>query len=185
MRSGGGKAKGSTFEREVCKHLSLWITQGKEEDVFWRSAMSGGRATNMRARRHWVHGGHAAGDICAVGDVGHEFTDTWFIETKFYKDLNILSFVLGLEQGELHSFWTVAAREAKKHNKVPMLIAKQNRLKPFVVARLHDLANNNGDDDSWPCASVLTMDWGTEEIGLFWMEDLFPVPIVKPKRRTA
>lgn len=179
-----GKQKGSAFERLVCKRLSLWITQGQQEDVFWRSAMSGGRATNMRARRHWVHGGHATGDICAVGEVGHEFTDTWFIELKFYKDLSILSFVLGLEKGTLHQFWTVARREAQKHKKLPMLIAKQNMLEPLVIARSNDLILNNGGDENWPCTPVLTRDNGMEELGLFWFDDLFPVPIVKPKRRT-
>ena len=45
MRKGGGKAKGSSFERLICKELSLWITGGEHQDVFWRSAMSGGRST--------------------------------------------------------------------------------------------------------------------------------------------
>jgi len=45
MRKGGGKAKGASFERDICRRLSLWVSAGKQEDVFWRSAMSGGRST--------------------------------------------------------------------------------------------------------------------------------------------
>jgi hypothetical protein len=45
MRKGGGKQKGSQFERDVCRELSLWVSHGKQEDVYWRSAMSGGRST--------------------------------------------------------------------------------------------------------------------------------------------
>src|SRR5215216_6431446 len=37
--------KGPQWEREVCRALSLWVTNGERVDVFWRSAMSGGRAT--------------------------------------------------------------------------------------------------------------------------------------------
>ena len=45
MRKGGGKEKGSSFERLVCKRMSMWLSKGERDDLFWRSAMSGGRAT--------------------------------------------------------------------------------------------------------------------------------------------
>ena len=37
MRSGGGKQKGSAFEREICKKLSLWFTENERDDIFFRS----------------------------------------------------------------------------------------------------------------------------------------------------
>ena len=46
-RPGYGKQKGSGFERTICHELSMWISHGKHDDLFWRSSMSGGRATVM------------------------------------------------------------------------------------------------------------------------------------------
>jgi hypothetical protein len=120
------KQKGSTFERVICRELSLMITGGKRKDVFWRSAMSGGRAT--------VHGTDVrqSGDICAVAPEGHVLTDEYFIECKHYRDLQIARFVIE-GKGILRRFWDVAKREAKRHDKTPVLICKQNNLPVFVV----------------------------------------------------
>ena len=41
----GKSQKGGAWEREFSKYLSLWITEGERDDVFWRSSQSGGRAT--------------------------------------------------------------------------------------------------------------------------------------------
>ena len=43
------RGKGSSYEREMSVALSLWYSGGKREDLLWRSAMSGGRAT-VRAK---------------------------------------------------------------------------------------------------------------------------------------
>jgi hypothetical protein len=123
--AGGGKQKGSSFERAVCARLSMWITKGEKEDVFWRSAMSGGRGTQLKAR-FAATGGHAVGDICAVAPEGHALTDKFFVECKHVKNLSIQTFLLGQEKGLLHSFWQKACEQAKQHGKEPMLIAKQN-----------------------------------------------------------
>ena len=56
-------AKGASWEREFSKLLSLWWSDGTNDDWFWRSAMSGGRAT-VRARKGQKTA-NAAGDICA------------------------------------------------------------------------------------------------------------------------
>lgn len=183
MRVGGGKAKGSQFEREVCKRLSLWVTQGKEEDVYWRSAMSGGRSTRMHKSRHWKQGSHAAGDICAVGEAGHVFTDRFYVECKHYADLSILAFLLGKKEGLLYKFWITACREAEKHKKAPFLVAQQNRLPSMVIAQPQVLADEGWE--SWPCAPVLTMFHDGHEVGLWWFKDLCPYPILKPQRRTG
>lgn len=128
-KAGGGKAKGALFERLVCKDLSLWVSKGKRDDLFWRSAMSGGRAT-LKARKGGVS--NQAGDITAVHSDGHVLTDYWFIECKFVKDYRIDLFVLQLG-GRLKQFWEVAVREAKRHDRTPMIIAKQNRGMTIVV----------------------------------------------------
>lgn len=120
MRKGGGKQKGAAFEREICKALSLWVTNGKRGDVFWRSAMSGGRATMFSDVRQ-------CGDICAVAPEGAPFTARYFIECKAYRDLQINSWLI-TGRGKLAEFWQETKDQARIHKREPLLIFRQNGL---------------------------------------------------------
>lgn len=129
MRAGGSKNKGSGFEREICHELSLWISHGKRDDLFWRSSNSGGRATVVFKR-----GGENRtqnGDIMAIHSDGEPLTDRYLISCKFYRDLKVEGTVLG-NKGGLREFWAECVEEAKRYNKLPILIAKQNNTKPFI-----------------------------------------------------
>jgi hypothetical protein len=130
MRAGGGKAKGSQFERDICVALSLWVSNGKSEDLFWRSAMSGGRAT-VGARKGKDLARHA-GDISATSREGHALTDDWYVECKRYADLNFAGFFLK-RQGPLFKFWEEACAQAAEHGKMPMLIAREDRAETLVI----------------------------------------------------
>ena len=129
-RRGGSrsKAKGSSFERLVCKKLSLWVTHGERDDCFWRSAMSGGRATVSRKKGGDVR---QAGDITAVAEEGLPLTDRAYIECKAYRDLMVAQFLLG--RGTLFKFWRHTCKEAKHYRKVPVLIVKQNTYETLVI----------------------------------------------------
>lgn len=117
------KAKGSQFEREVCKALSLWVTHGQREDVFWRSAMSGGRATVAHKKGQ---SNRQAGDICAVAPEGHALLANFYIECKHVKSLDLDSFFVK-NTGALAKFWEVAYRGASLSGaRTPMIVAKQN-----------------------------------------------------------
>ena len=129
MRAGGGKQKGASFERDVCRRLSLWLSGGLRDDLMWRSAMSGGRATVQfnRGAKNLTQ----SGDISAVGEGAFAFCERNFIEVKHYRDLGIgRSIVCGT--GHLAKFWRVARREANRYGKRPMLVARQN-LYPTIV----------------------------------------------------
>lgn len=79
-KRGRGSQKGSAFEREICRTLSLWWTHGKRDDVFWRTAGSGGRGT-VRARKGLKTEG-MYGDIYAVGKTGRAFLKMFTVEIK-------------------------------------------------------------------------------------------------------
>lgn len=130
MRKGGGKAKGSAFERDICKQLSLWVSGGKREDCFWRSAMSGGRAT-VHLKRGANLAQHA-GDITATHSMGERLTKLWFVECKRYRDLSIAPSLMN-GKGLLAGFWQVAMTEADKYDKHPMLIVKQDRMATLML----------------------------------------------------
>lgn len=76
----GGSKKGSPFEREVCKTLSLWWTEGKRDDVFYRTGGSGGRATK-RGRIGKTTVNHD-GDVQASDPVGIPLMRLMAIEIK-------------------------------------------------------------------------------------------------------
>lgn len=123
------KQKGASFERLVCTQLSLWISQNKRDDLFWRSSMSGGRATVQ-----FKKGGQnrtQCGDITAIHPDGNPLTELCLISCKFYQDLKIAGVVVG-NKGGLSSFWLECVAEAKRYGKLPMLIAKQNNTPPFI-----------------------------------------------------
>ena len=80
MKAGGGHRKGSQFERRICIDLSRWWTDGKRDDVFWRSPQSGGRATS-RAKKGISTFGHY-GDVQAVDPIGRPLLELMTIELK-------------------------------------------------------------------------------------------------------
>lgn len=128
------QGKGSQFEREICVRLSEWVTNGEKKDVFWRTAMSGGRATVFKKRGAIFR---QSGDICAVAHEGHALTDEYFFETKFYADLNFPAFFIKAK-GPLGEFWTRARDEAKSYGLKPVLIVKQNRMPIlWIVKKTH------------------------------------------------
>ncbi len=126
MRPGGGHEKGAEFERQTCKTLSLWITAGARDDLFWRTAMSGGRATMKM--REGKRADAQAGDIGMIDPLGALFLDNFFIEAKHHQDLKFQYLLFGGKSG-IVEFWEKTRVDAKKHDRCPLMIVKQNRVK--------------------------------------------------------
>ena len=74
------KSKGSTFERDICRLLSLWWTDQQREDVFWRTAASGALATIRGKTKQGAYGMH--GDIQAVDPIGAPLMKVFTFELK-------------------------------------------------------------------------------------------------------
>lgn len=128
MRAGGSKQKGASWEREVCRSLSLWVSDGSQEDCFWRSAMSGGRSTV--AARKGKRLATQAGDISSIHAAGNSFADKFLIECKHYSTLDWHGLLTG--KGNLSQFWERCCGEASRCHKYPLLVAKQNHLPPIA-----------------------------------------------------
>lgn len=124
MKAGGGKSKGGAFERQICVKLSKWVSEGEKDDLFWRSAMSGGRAT-VGAKKG-ISRSSQSGDISSIAPEGHVLTNNFSIECKTYADLMLDGLLLD-KKGGIVSFWNQTKRDAINSEKKPMLIAKQNR----------------------------------------------------------
>lgn len=119
------KQKGASFERAICSRLSLWVTDMKRDDVFWRSAMSGGRATLAKAASG--NRFHAqSGDICAVDPSGASFISKFTVECKSLKDVSATRLLFNSGEAELVKCWDQAVKETNP-GMIPLLIIKQNR----------------------------------------------------------
>lgn len=141
MRKGGSKEKGSSFERKICKRLSLWLSYGTRDDLFWRSAMSGGRATLAFKR-----GGSnitQAGDITAIDELGMRLSNLFTVECKSYKDLYLGDLIFERRADGLVSHWRRACEDAERADKQPVLIAKQN-FYPEILCTTYSAINKFG-----------------------------------------
>lgn len=119
-----GKNKGSSYEREISKKLSLWLSEGKRDDILWRTQNSGGRFTIRRKKG--IDTQNQDGDITSTDPSAQFFSDIFTVELKRYKDINLWSIITG-KGGGLMSFWEQTCRQAESSNKIPILIAKQNQ----------------------------------------------------------
>lgn len=166
MKAGSGKAKGAEFERFVCEKLSLWVSHEKRTDLFWRSAMSGGRATVK-----FKKGGHndtQAGDITALAEESFIFSSCFSVECKFYADLN---FQQGLFKGtgNIANFWRGHAALSTKAGKLPLLIAKQNRLPVVCITDLKGSEVLNEFTKPFLASSLIDID---STCAFFWFSNL-------------
>jgi len=128
MKSGGGKEKGSSFERVISRMLSKWITGNSKEELFWRSAGSGAQATIGRKKGIKSN---QDGDISSTSVKSHWLTKKMYFECKTYKTINIISFFH--LRGEVHSWWHKCDKEAKECRKYPFLIFKGNRTITYAM----------------------------------------------------
>jgi hypothetical protein len=133
MNSAGSKNKGSAFERQVCRKLSLLVSEGKRTDCFWRSAMSGGRA-RLQFNKDLFINQTQSGDISSISELGFWLINTYTIEVKHYKDLQLASGFLN-ESGFLYTFWKNLRDDCRATGKLPLMIAKQNN-RPTIMLTL-------------------------------------------------
>lgn len=138
-----GSLKGSEFEREISRMLSLWWSDGLKidpprDDLFWRTHGSGARA-KTRARKGLTTEGQY-GDVAATNPISKPLTDCCLIELKrgYSKScsdcLNPLD-VLDRRKGTplLLRFWEQVFKDAYLVNRDPILIFKRDRREPCVM----------------------------------------------------
>jgi len=75
-----GPRKGNGYEREICRLLSQWWSNGARDDLFYRTGGSGSRAFN-RARQGKTTAGQGA-DVGATDPEGAPLTQLFAIEVK-------------------------------------------------------------------------------------------------------
>lgn len=120
-----GTGKGSAFEREIAKKLSLWWTEGERDDVFWRTSQSGGRATTRFKSGKSTSG--SGGDLTFIDEIGKPLIDYFLIELKrgYTKDIDVLSIIDNGNNKRLPmllQFWEQAERDRELNNRAESLV---------------------------------------------------------------
>jgi hypothetical protein len=80
MKKGGSSRKGSEFERQICRKLSLWFSDNQRFDLFWRNSGSGARSTTLAKQGKSIS--NSAGDIGYLDIEGKPLLDKVTFELK-------------------------------------------------------------------------------------------------------
>ena len=132
MTKGKGKHKGSSFERQFCKKISLWWTKGERDDIFWRTSISGGRAT-VRAKQGKTTKGQY-GDVAATDPLGVPLTELCVIELKCgYGKSSVGDYMDGTSKSMIER-WVEQVNEDAKKGDIPFwfLVTKRDRKKVLI-----------------------------------------------------
>ena len=144
MRKGGGKNKGSQFERDICRQLSLWLTNGASDSVFWRTSNSGGRATTRSKKGKTTENQY--GDICAIEEIGKKFLRLFTVEIKRGYNKHTVQDLFDLEDPSksMYASWIEQAKEsARLADTYWMIIIKRDRRQTVVLHNGADLSKEN------------------------------------------
>jgi hypothetical protein len=147
MKPGGGKAKGSGFEGQVAKKLSVALTplsfirtQGSGARVGGKNFATIGKMFGADALKLFV------GDVVPTNERDNGLTFLWSVETKFYKTQdNFTSLASG--SANLYKWFKESQEDAVKIDKRPMLVFKWNHTSIFAAVKQSDAAAVIGVDD--------------------------------------
>lgn len=140
--------KGSGFEREVCKELSLWWTDQERDDVFWRTAGSGARASVRSKVGRKTFGQH--GDIGCTDPIGAPLMDLLLMELKRGYSSHTLQDILDKKRTAAQQTWetwwqqTVESWEASGVYSW-LMICRRNQRDALVFMPTHLLQELRGE----------------------------------------
>jgi hypothetical protein len=135
-----GKTKGNSFEREICGLLSKWWSNNDSDCIFWRTASSGGRAT-QRTKKGSKTKNHY-GDITATDPIGQPLLDIVTLELKRgYSSSTIADLLDKADKSTSQQYenWIegIAKNAINAGSFSWMLIVKRNRKKALLFTSKH------------------------------------------------
>lgn len=134
---GNNGRRGSQFERDTSRKLSLWWSDGQADDWFWRTGGSGGRATNRAKSGKSTENG--TGDISAQNGEAQRLLSIVSIECKKgYQTYTIQDLLDKTNQvGGWWEFLQQSYRDASLAG-VPyfLVIHKRDRREPIYVTNM-------------------------------------------------
>jgi len=173
-----GKSKGSQFERDISRSLTVWLTGQAKPYAFWRSPASGGLATISELNQD------LGGDIIGLTEEAKEICSIISIELKTgYPKTSFWQHFKNIKNFNIKVFWRQCVEDAERASKLPMLIYRKKGNKPIVGVDRMTASNLvvNGSFGLLMIGSILMRfphDDGLPPVELFDMKDFFDV--IKP-----
>ncbi len=132
----GKSSKGSAFERDFCKQLSLWWTEGRRDDVFWRTAGSGAMATSRGKHQRKTFGQY--GDVQATDPIGQPLIDLFHFELKRGYSYHTIQDLLDKAEGAALQKYESFLQQTQEGQKASgsyfwVLVLKRDRRKPIII----------------------------------------------------
>ena len=133
--------KGSGFERQIAKELSIWWSEGKREDIFYRSNASGARFTQRK--KAGKDTANQAGDLSFTDSEGELLIKNFNFELKTgygtktksgITKWDVLDFIDSRqEEPVLMKMWKQCYRDAVSTHRKPILIFRRNGRSPCIA----------------------------------------------------
>lgn len=140
-------AKGQDFEREICTDLSIWFSRGIRDDIFWRTAGSGARATQRAKKGKTTSNNYA--DVTSTHPYGNALLEKFVISIKRgytakknKKSLNCLSLLDMIDKPDrfktkplLVQWWEELERDIKnsQSSKKGLIICRRDRRQKLII----------------------------------------------------
>ncbi len=160
MKAGGGKRKGSKFERDIAKRLGLALFN--DADSFVRTPGSGALAT-IRKSTNVPFGG----DIMQVKHF-NEYTMPYSIECKHYKQFDIYNLLVRNKKSLEYKAWEQCVRDARKNNLNPLLIYRANNRPIYTVSEQGE-DSIAPDIEYWLDTELVTIDGVFQDASLIYI----------------
>jgi hypothetical protein len=162
-RPGRGKAKGNSFENQVAKRLSEALgplkfirTQGSGARVGGKNYEALGQLFGEDALKLFV------GDVVPVNEKESRVKFLYSIECKSYaKSDSFETMVAG--NANIFKWMNESVDDAKKIDRIPMLVFKWNRTPTYVALLI---------EDSEKEAARMTIQQGDLTLSVFYLDDL-------------
>lgn len=169
MKKGASKSKGSSFEREIAKFLTKWVSGQVKELYYWRSPSSGAVATlNVGSKE-------ISGDIIAIKQEGSFFTDKFSIELKTgYPKISFNQHLKDNKNFEIENFWKQCLWDAGRADKYPMLMYRKLGF-PIILGIDETVREKLLYSVRLPKRLVLCFENGIPDVNFYDMETFFQI----------
>jgi hypothetical protein len=130
-KRGHGKRKGNSFERTMAKMLSCWWSNDQRDDLFWRTASSGGRATQ---RKKSGKNTGDSGDIASTDPDSVALTKAFSIELKAgYNTYTLDTLLHSPETANLITFFDQAQESQSQSEAKSWLVIHKIDRRPWLL----------------------------------------------------
>lgn len=142
--------KGSSFERDISKYLSKWLTGSEKPYQYWRTPGSGSLCT--------IHEENAglSGDIRALTSDAKFLTNVFSIECKTgYPGTSFWQHFADTKTFKIREFWEQACRDAEKGGKLPLLIYRKKGRKSLMGIQQGIMGQFLGPIQEYPYGNIV------------------------------